>query len=318
MPSGGQLQLLGLALVGVVGGLLLFARGLGSWRAGARIGDLPGSPIGTAPAGEARLSGTIELDVATLTSPLQEHTCVYYRSTVDAGSGSERAAGLPVERAVSFWLHDPSGRIRVLPRGARWVVPALFETSDDLSGTGQGGLEPAELTVLGGVRQREATLEAGMTVTVVGSLLPYGAVADPASASSFDPEDGGPDLEVAADLAAAREAGRLATSPEAAWGNATIPGFGIGAPASAPTLDPGARPERLAPAGAAAQAAARFDIAPDTLVVAAAPEASLTIYAGAPAQVVAQERWTFGLGLVGGFLAAVAALVALLVLGGQL
>ena len=60
------------------------------------------------------------------------------------------------------------------------------------------------------------------------------------------------------------------TTPEEAWGNAAIPGFGIGKPVRAPELDPDADvPVRWRPSDAAADARARFDIAPDTLVLAA-------------------------------------------------
>ena len=51
------------------------------------------------------------------------------------------------------------------------------------------------------------------------------------------------DPEIAADFDAARAAGTLASSPEDAWGNASIPGFGIGEPVRAPHLDPEALPE---------------------------------------------------------------------------
>ena len=46
-------------------------------------------------------------------------------------------------------------------------------------------------------------------------------------------------LSIAANIAEARAAGILLTDPEDAWGNAAIPGFGIGRPTRQPELDPG-------------------------------------------------------------------------------
>ena len=88
------------------------------------------------------------------------------------------------------------------------------------------------------------------------------------------------DPEVAADLAEARADGTLADDPAAAWGNAAIPGFGIGRPVSAPDIDPAAHPLPLADADEAARAERTFDIAPETLVLAASEEVPLLIAYG--------------------------------------
>ena len=81
-------------------------------------------------------------------------------------------------------------------------------------------------------------------MTIVGRALPFSDLADPAGAdiglrrrtSSLD------DPEVAADLAEARATGHLADDPAEAWGNAAIPGFGIGRPVDAPEHRPGREP----------------------------------------------------------------------------
>ncbi len=119
---------------------------------------------------------------------------------------------------------------------------------------------------------------------------------------------------MAAEVAQARAAGTLLT-PEAAWGNAAIPGFGIGHPVRAPELDPGAEHAELAPPSAAVEAAARFDIAPDTLVLVAMDDVPLRIAAGAPETAVAREQGTFLLGLLGAVLAVASAIVAAVALG---
>ena len=97
---------------------------------------------------------------------------------------------------------------------------------------------------------RESRLEPGDAVTIVGRALPFRDLDDPAGA---DLGLGGSDLEadpeIAADMAAARAPGTLADDAEAAWGNAAIPGFGIGQPVSEPAIDPAADPLPLAHRG---------------------------------------------------------------------
>ena len=97
---------------------------------------------------------------------------------------------------------------------------------------------------LGGRRRHyeERRLAPGDIVTIVGSAMPFHDIDDPATANRDDPTLALDDPEVAMNLAEAREAGLLKGSPEEAWGNAAIPGFGIGRPTRAPDLDPAAQP----------------------------------------------------------------------------
>ncbi len=111
-------------------------------------------------------------------------------------------------------------------------------------------MSPARPNSLDGLRDRrghrtyrETRLEPGDAVTIVGRALPFSDLSDP------DGADIGPrvrrssdDPEIAADLAEARATGHLADDPAEAWGNAAIPGFGIGRPVAAPDLDPAANP----------------------------------------------------------------------------
>ncbi len=164
----------------------------------------------------------------------------------------------------------------------------------------------------------EARLEIGDTVTIVGTALPFGHLRDPFGADRIDragdPLTGLDDPEVAAAVAAARAAGTLLT-PEEAWGNAAIPGFGIGRPAREPELDPGAHRPVVVP-DAAPRAAARFNIAADTLVIAATDGAPLIIAEGAPSAAAAREQGQFLLGLLGAALAVGSAIVGAVILGG--
>ena len=171
----------------------------------------------------------------------------------------------------------------------------------------------------GGRSFEEARLEPGDAVTVVGLALPFGHLPDPFGADRMDragdPLAGLDDPTVAAEVEAARAAGTLLT-PEQAWGNAAIPGFGIGRPVREPELDPAATAPVLAPASAAVDAKDRFDIAPDTLVLAASDGVALLIAEGIPEAAVAREQGTFLVGLLGAALAVGSAIVAAAVLGG--
>jgi hypothetical protein len=156
----------------------------------------------------------------------------------------------------------------------------------------------------------EARIEIGDQVTIVGTARPFDQLPDPTGADE-DSVDGDltSDPEIEADLAAARAAGTLATTPADAWGNAAIPGFGIGHPTRAPHLDPDARPEPLADAATSEKIARMFDIAAEELVVAAAPECPLLIAQGPPGAAEARNQGQFVLGLLGALLAIGAAFV---------
>ena len=148
----------------------------------------------------------------------------------------------------------------------------------------------------GGRKFEEARLEPGDVVTVVGLAVPFGHVPDPSGADRLDrladPLTGLDDPLVAAEVAQARATGTLLT-PEAAWGNAAIPGFGIGHPVRAPELDPGAERAELAPPSAEPSRRPRGSTSqPDTLVLVAMDDVPLRIAAGAPETAVAREQGT--------------------------
>ena len=355
-----------LALLGLVGGLVLLARGLRAYRRAGHVAGIGTSRIATLAAGEIRLVGAVEADVLTLVSPLQSVPCIYYRARIREGSGDETRTVFGEERAVGFRLRDASGSIRVLPNGARWDAPLRFDAASDWSGADPPGLDinpgaayrraeldreaqiAALLTVrppadsaaemsgepslfaatLGGVgaggprprHNEERRLVPGETVKILGSALPFGdlEVAGAGGRGAGAAGDLGAldDPEVAMNLAAAREVGILRSTAEEAWGNAAIPGFGIGRPARAPELDPGAdRPDLASPAESAA-AETRFEIPAGELVVAAAPDRPLAILAGTPGEARQREEATVLLGLVGAAVAIVGATTLALTLSG--
>jgi hypothetical protein len=199
----------------------------------------------------------------------------------------------------------------------RPATPSLHSNDSPASlGVAFGGsLRP------GGTRRRyvEQRLEPGAQVTLVGFARPYGeldAFGDPESAS-FDLSGTG-DPEVAAELGEARAAGRLAGSAREAWGNAAIPGFGIGRPAETPVLDTGARRLPAAEPVQVARAEQIFETPPETIVITSGVGTPLTVYAGTPLEAVAYNRTAFLRGLAGGGIAATSAVVMAVSLNGGL
>ncbi len=346
-------QIAGLAAVGIGAGLWLLARGMTGYRTATRIGDTGTSTIASLAAGEARISGVIHPAELTLVSPLQSAPCVYYRSSIHGEDDlSDATADLLEERAVGFRVADDSGDIRVFPRGARWDAPVRFEDASGTFGDEPTGLsmrtgsavavaeldrEAAIAALLsvrpaiatdshpllsrnvgrGRRRYREARLAPGDIVTIVGRAMPFSDLSDPAEADiALGTELPDDDPEVAASIARARAAGTLQADPEDAWGNAAIPGFGIGRPTREPDLDPAAQRPALGSAEEAARTERTFTIAPGALVFAAAPDVRLLIAHGAPGAAVERHQDRFLIGLLGAVLAIGSAVTFAWMLGG--
>ncbi len=220
------------------------------------------------------------------------------------------AALLTVHGADGGPAEGPDG----LPDGgALAAIAASGGEGNLIAGIGGGPFGLAK----GRRHYEERRLAPGDIVTIVGTAVPFHDIDDPATADRDEPTLALDDPEVARNIAEARAAGLLKASPDEAWGNAAIPGFGIGRPARAPELDPEARPLPVAPAEEATAAAAIFDIAPGELVMAASPENPLVVRAGSPGDAVARDQGALTQGLFGATLAIVAAIVlALAVQGG--
>jgi hypothetical protein len=342
------------AITGVAIGLWLLVRGLRGHVVGARIRDTATSSIGSIAVGEVRVAGIVEPAELLLTSPLQSRPSVWYRARIRDGDGDRTL--FAEDRSVGFRVRDASGSVRVFPAGASWDVPPRFEGSTGMLGDAPPGLHfrtgsaigPAApdreqlvaalltvrrldtglvtggspLAALAGSRDRsyeESRIEPGDTVTILGGVLPFADLVDPVGADfGVDAGASGNDPEIAADLAEARAAGTLAGSAEEAWGNAAIPGFGIGRPVREPELHPEADAMRLATADEQARTERVFDLGPDTLVLAAGDEVPLVIAGGAPEVAVARHRDLTVVGLLGAILAIGSAMVLAAALSGRL
>ena len=339
-----------LAAAGVVGGLVLLVRGLEGYRLHLRVADISTSSIASIAAGEVRVSGVVVPAELTLVSLLQSRDCVYYRATIgDAGDDQRPDRRFTEERSVGFRIDDGSGSLRVFPRDARFDADVRFEGETGTMGDEPAGLDIrqggptrasetdralaaaellrvrtrwdwAPLAGLGGRDGRrsykESRLEPGDEVTIVGRAVPFGDLADPEGADLGTGIAAAPDdPEIAADLAEARAAGILADDATDAWGNAAIPGLGIGRPASEPVLDPAADRLPLAPPEDIARVRRTFDIAPEALVVAATDDVPLLIAAGAPGVVVRRGRSRLIVGLLGAVVAIASAMVLAISVG---
>ena len=192
-------------------------------------------------------------------------------------------SGYTEERSIGFRVRDASGSIRVFPRGARFDAAVRFEGETGLAGDEPPGLDlrrsgatqnsetdraiavaallevrqpddepdPAEPVMLDA--KRPATLPRNAARTrrrgddrrprppLLRSRRPDRAPIPARSPTRRSTTRRSPPTS--------RRHGRRATladDPAAAWGNAAIPGFGIGRPVSRPTIDPAAHPLPLA------------------------------------------------------------------------
>lgn len=345
-------------LAGLIGGLVLFVRGLVAYRRDRLISSVATSSLDGIAAGEVRISGVVEVIDQHLISPIQSKPCVWYRARIDETGDNGRVL-LKEERAQEFRIRNDSGHIRVVPRGARWELGLDFDEKTSITGDEPPGLQrrgggsfgmalerdaesmseterevarqalltvqqPVSVTPDGvgsasdggwsmsagvatrrGRRYREARLEPGETVTVLGQALPWGDIREVLHA--WDPS-ANVDMAIAEDVARARELGTLAASPEEAWGNAAIPGFGIGAPTRMPELDDRAlQPE---PQGEEAhqEVMARYDIPDEELVLSRGQTGEMAVYMGAPTEAVMHHDFAFALGVVGAVMAVFSAL----------
>ncbi len=346
MPLFRDPQLLLVAAVGVVGGLVLLVRGFGGYRDAARIADTAPSRIASIAVGEVLVSGTVEPAELTLVSPLRSTTCVYYRSRIDESGEDSGSTAFREEAAVGFRVRDGSGDLRVFPREAQFDVPSRFEVRSGALGERPAGLSlrsgsaygagpdresqiAALLTVkpasdgppglfIGTRRPQrysEAWIEPGDIVTIVGRAMPFDQLEDPAGSNVLDGLPGVDDHEIAADLAAARAAGLLAADAEDAWGNAAIPGFGIGRPVRAPELHDEATDPPLATEADADRFRQTFEIAPDALVLAASTDVPLVIAFGAQSVAARRSQREFLVGLLGAVVAIASAMALAVMLG---
>ena len=264
------------AVVGVIAGLILLARGLGGYRSLVRVGDTSTSTIASLAAGEVRVSGIVEPAELTLVSLLQSVPCVYYRATV--GSDQERRGlgdGYEEEQSIGFRIRDATGSLRVFPRGARFDAPVRFESEADASGDEPAGLAirqggstgPAEIDdavarrrAADGRRRRAprairrdsaAGVVGGRTASpgwsrAIRSRSSGGHSPSPTSRTRPGPMSAAARIRSSTTRRSPPTSprrgptGTLVDDPAAAWGNAAIPGFGIGRPVVAPVIDPAA------------------------------------------------------------------------------
>ncbi len=341
---------------GLVGGIVLFVRGLVAYRRDRLISSVATSSLDGIAAGEVRISGVVEPIDQTLISPLQSKPCVWYRARVET-TGKDSRVLLNEEKTQEFRIRNETGHIRVVPGGARWEIDTSFDERTSIMGDEPAGLrrrsgaayasfverDPEQKTELerqtaaqalltvqcrtetadkadwdddgaslgvfagnqGGRRYRESRLEPGETVTILGQAWPWSEVRE--TLLTWQPGNN-EEADIAADLAYARELGVLATSPEEAWANAAIPGFGIGAPTAQPELDPGVHQPDVPPAEVPREALAKYDIPDEELVLSRGLRSSMVIYRGTPTDATSHHDFDFWVGVIGAVMAVMCAL----------
>lgn len=351
--------------VGLVGGIVLFVRGLIAYRRDRLISSVATSTLDGIAAGEVRVSGVVEPINGTLISPLQSVPCVWYQARVETTGDNARVL-MAEEQSREFRIKDETGEIRVVPRGARWEIGPVFDERTSWTGGEPAGLKrragaafgtlerdpqtmselereaaaQALLTVQRpvaatpaddwdqgggsffaakqseGRRYREARLEPGQTVTVLGQAWPWSEVQEVVLA--WNPGDN-LERDMAEDLAAARAAGTLVGSPEEAWGNAAIPGFGIGEPTTRPELHPEASTPDVPEDPSVHEAAlAKYDIPDEELVLSRGLRGGMAVYLGAPERATSHHDQAFVLGVVGAGIAAICTFALVAILTGTL
>jgi hypothetical protein len=211
------------------------------------------------------------------------------------------------------------------------VRPAMANSMDDTSlhstlgfgGFGMGFNTKLHTLTRGRRHYVEQRISPGDRVTIIGTARPYGEVdpIGPEATATLDPTTFD-DPTLAADMEEARATGALADTARQAWGNAAIPGFGIGHPTELPVLDANAAPEVPDVAIRSASAMPNppnpvdspvnpanplAEPTPETLVIAGADSTPLTVYAGSPEEATAFDRDAFYRGLCGAALAIAAA-----------
>ena len=310
-----------LGALGIVAGIVLLVRGLGGYRSLIRVSDTSTSTITSMAAGEVRVSGVIEPAEMTLISLLQSVACVYYRSTVgEVGERSPADRGYNEERSIGFLVRDATGSLRVFPRGARFDAPVRFKDE-----TGTLGDEPAGLDIRRGGPTRAgrgrprrrccrsaARPEAGGVVAagrhrrrrqaVVprdaagawrrrddrrarGSLSPN-CPTRPGPTSATDRRTASTTRRSPPTWRRRERRVRSPTTRRARGGTPPSPGSASDDLSPNPTIDPAANQLPLAGPDEAARTTRTFEIAPETLVLAASDEVPLLIAYGEPGAVV--------------------------------
>ncbi|CAN5527360.1 hypothetical protein BH24CHL9_BH24CHL9_00020 [soil metagenome] len=155
-----------------------------------------------------------------------------------------------------------------------------------------------------GRRYREARLEVGETVTIIGQALPWADVRE-----LFQGWRPGSNIgrDIAGDLAEARAAGILASSAEEAWGNPAIPGFGIGRPTEVPDLHPDAALPSVSAEVADDKPFDRHQLADDDMVISRG-HGMLAVYPRTPQLAEAHHDTAYALGVVGAVVSVICAL----------
>ena len=170
------------AVVGAVGGVILFFRGFRMLQYKRLILNTPFSKIRSASMGLVEVSG-MPTGPQTIAAAITGQPCYYYRARawrwVDSANDKKWEQVLDESLSVPFFLEDSTGKVLISPQGADLDVHRSFTDEIQTSRFGKGSLVPesirkfaAERGLLSGdkIRLEERIIQPGYPLFVFGTL----------------------------------------------------------------------------------------------------------------------------------------------------
>ncbi|HVP44134.1 MAG TPA: hypothetical protein VMS96_11930 [Terriglobales bacterium] len=169
------------AAIGFVVGIFLFIRGFRMLQRKRLILDTPTAKVRSAAIGLVELTG-LAVGPDTITSPITQRPCFYYRTAVwkEEGSGKNRHWAQKIDERfhVPFFLKDETGLVLVNPHGAELDIHCDFKAEYSRSMFSSAGVPPrvAEFAGRNGValddnvRVEEYCLKPRNALYILGTL----------------------------------------------------------------------------------------------------------------------------------------------------
>ncbi len=174
--------LVSMAVVGAVGGVVLFFRGFRMLQYKRLILNTPFSKIRSASIGLVEMSG-MPTGPQTISAAITGDPCYYYRvrawQWVESGKGHKWEQVLDESLSVPFFLDDSTGKVLVNPQGAELDVHRNFTDELQTSSFGKGSIIPENIrkfVALRGllsadkIRLEERIIKPGYPLFVFGTL----------------------------------------------------------------------------------------------------------------------------------------------------
>jgi len=174
--------LVSMAVLGAVGGVVLFFRGFRMLQYKRLILNTPFSKIRSASMGLVEVSG-MPTGPKTIPAAITGEPCYYYRARawqwVNSGNNKQWQQVLDESLSVPFFLEDSTGKVLISPQGADLDVHRSFKDEMQTSSFGRGSLIPESIRnfvarrgLLSGdkIRLEERVIKPGFPLFVYGTL----------------------------------------------------------------------------------------------------------------------------------------------------